>query len=255
MGPPDQSGTSGRIMGDAPEQATATATAPADRAPRPRARGEGVEPPGDAVSARLTGQFAPAYLTLASIIQGVALSALALRVEATYAGFDAAAWLLTLATFLIFLVVWHEYVLQVLAFVWLPTMLDTVVPFAFLAAELLLAHCVYRDLRLWLLALGLVGVAGMAAGLVSTLQTRAFPENHALVRALAPHHRVHWVLNAAIVVLSLGAWALYDALDLGQAQLGVALVAVASALTWIGGVVPYGKHLRAYARGDRRADP
>ncbi len=223
--------------------------------PRAHAREEGVEPPGDAVSSRLTSQFAPAYLTLASIIQGVALSALALRVESAYAGFDAAAWLLTLATFLIFLVVWHEYVLQVLAFVWLPTMLDTVVPFAFLAAELLLAHCVYRDLRLWLLALGLVAVAGMAAGLVSTLQTRAFPENRALVRALARHHRIHWVLNAAIVALSLGAWALYDALGLGQAQLGVALVAVASALTWIGGVVPYGNHLRAYARGDRRADP
>ncbi len=253
MGPPDHSETSGRIMGDEPEQATTTA--PADRATRPRAHEEGVEPPGDAVFARLTGQFAPAYLTLASIIQGVALAALAQRVEATYAGFDAAAWLLTLATFLIFLIVWHEYVLQVLAFVWLPTMLDTVVPFTFLAAELLLAHCIYRDLRLWLLALGLVGIAGMAAALVSTLQTRAFPENRAIVRALAPHHRVHWAVNATIVALSLGAWALYDALRLGQAQLGVALVAPALALAWIGGVVPYGKHLRAYARGDRRADP
>lgn len=118
------------------------------------------------MSSRLTSQFAPAYLTLASIIQGVALSTLVLRVEATYAGFDAAAWLLTLATFLI---VWHEYVLQVLAFVWIPTVLDTVIPFAFLAAELLLAHCVYRDLRLWLLALGLVSVVGMAAGIVTAL--------------------------------------------------------------------------------------
>ncbi len=112
----------------------------------------GVAP--DPFAQRLTSQFAPAYLTLASIIQGVALSTLVLRVEGAYAGFDAMAWLLTLDTFLTFLIVWHEYVLQVLAFVWLPTVLDTVVPFAFLAAELLLAHCVYQDLRLWLLALG-----------------------------------------------------------------------------------------------------
>ncbi len=154
------------------------------------------------MSSRLTSQFAPAYLTLASIIQGVALSTLVLRVEATYAGFDAAAWLLTLATFLI---VWHEYMLQVLAFVWIPTVPDTVIPFAFLAAELLLAHCVYRDLRLWLLALGLVSVVGMAAGIVTALQTHAFTENRAIVRALAPERRTHWALNVLIVVLCVGA--------------------------------------------------
>jgi len=236
-----------------PEQATAAV--PADPVPRPRASGEGGAPARDAVSSRLTSQFAPAYLTLASIIQGVALSTLVLRVEATYAGFDAVAWLLTLATFLTFLTVWHEYVLQVLAFVWIPTVLDTVVPFAFLAAELLLAHCVYRDLRLWLLALGLVGVAGMAAALVSALQTRVFPENRAIVRALAPHRRVHWVLNAAIVVLCVGAWALYDALRLGQAQFGVSLTAVVGVLVWIGSAVPYGNSLRAYACGTDRAEP
>src|SRR5215468_10751254 len=110
----------GRIMKSDPEHSVPAAV-PADRSPRPRAAEEGVVPPGDPVSSRLTSQFAPAYLTLASIIQGVALSTLVIRVEATYGDFDAVAWLLTLATFLTYLIVWHEYVLQVLAFVWMPT--------------------------------------------------------------------------------------------------------------------------------------
>ena len=52
------------------------------------------------VSERLKSQFAPAYLTLTSIIQGVALAVLAARVEATYMQFDATDWTLTTATWL-----------------------------------------------------------------------------------------------------------------------------------------------------------
>jgi hypothetical protein len=57
----------------------------------------------DKVAQRLKSQFAPAYLTLASIIQGVALTALVVRVEATYPGFNAVAWLLAVTTFLVIL--------------------------------------------------------------------------------------------------------------------------------------------------------
>jgi hypothetical protein len=52
------------------------------------------------LSRRLKSQCAPVYLTLASISQGVVLSALAARVEATYPEFGAGDWLLTTATFI-----------------------------------------------------------------------------------------------------------------------------------------------------------
>ena len=52
------------------------------------------------LSDRLKNQFAPIYLTLTSIIQGVALATLAARVEATYPGFDATNWVLVVATFI-----------------------------------------------------------------------------------------------------------------------------------------------------------
>jgi hypothetical protein len=129
----------------------------------------------EAVAARLKGQFAPAYLTLTSIIQAVALPALVVRVEATYERFDAADWLLTAATLLAFLLIWHEYLMQSLAYVWLPTLLDSVVPFAFLVVELLMAHLAFGSQRIWLLSAGI----GFVVGVISWQTTRVQSRTHA----------------------------------------------------------------------------
>ena len=202
------------------------------------------------VSGRLKSQFAPAYLTLTSIIQGVALSVLAARVEATYPQFGATDWLLTIATFLMFVTLWHEYLMQALAFVWMPTLLDSLVPFAFLACELVAAHFVYHGLRWWLLALGLSLVVGGAAQLLTLTQARHLgEENRDLVGALRPYSRVRAALSAIIIVASLGAWALYDVLRLGQAAFVVALVAAVVPIVLLGSSVPYWHRILAYTRG------
>jgi len=211
-----------------------------------------MKPAPEMISQRLKGQFAPAYLTLTSIIQGVALSVLAARVEATYAQFDATDWLLTIATFLVFLEVWNEYLMQVLAFVWVPTLLDSLVPFAFLACELFMAHFVYHGLRGWLLTLGLIFIVGGASQIVSNTQAHTLAEeNRDIARVLAPVGWVRLALNAVIGVLSLCAWALYDVLRLGQVQLVVALVALVGIIVFIGSSVPYWNQVLAYARGDK----
>ncbi len=212
-----------------------------------------MKPAPETVSQRLKSQFAPAYLTLASIIQGVALAFLAARVEATYTQFDAMDWLLTAATFVGFLVVWNEYLMQVLAFVWVPTLLDSLVPFAFLACELFMAHFVYNNLRGWLLTLGLIFVVGGAAQILTVTQARSLAdENRDMTRVLAPQGWFRAALDVVFVVLSLCAWALYDALRLGQAQFIVALVAFISIIVFVGSSVPYWNQLLAYARGERR---
>ena len=212
-----------------------------------------MKPAPETVSQRLKGQFAPAYLTLTSIIQGVALAFLAARVEATYTQFDAMDWLLTAATFVGFLVVWNEYLMQVLAFVWVPTLLDSLVPFAFLACELFMGHFVYNNLRGWLLTLGLIFVVGGAAQILTVTQARSLAdENRDMTRVLAPQGWFRAALDVVFVVLSLCAWALYDALRLGQAQFIVALVAFISIIVFVGSSVPYWNQLLAYARGERR---
>ena len=213
-----------------------------------------MKPAPEIVSQRIKSQFAPAYLTLTSIIQGVALSVLAARVEATYTQFDATDWLLTIVTFLAFVTLWHEYLMQALAFVWIPTLLDSLVPFAFLASELFMAHFVYNGLRGWLLALGLSFVVGGAAQLLTLTQARhQSSENRDIARALTPESRIRAVLGAVIIVASLGAWALYDVLRLGQEAFVVALVAAVLIIVFLGSSVPYWNRILAYTRGEFEA--
>jgi hypothetical protein len=210
-----------------------------------------LKPAPEIISQRLKGQLTPAYLTLTSIIQGVALAFLAARVEATYAKFDTANWLLTSATFVGFLTLWNEYLMQVLTFVWVPTLVDSLVPFAFLAGELFMAHFVYGGLRYWLLSLGLTFVVGTIASIVTSRQARTFPEeNRDVARALTPLDGVRAALSAAILVLCLAAWALYDVLRLEQAQIVVALVALVALIVFLGSSVPYWNRVLAYARGE-----
>jgi hypothetical protein len=210
-----------------------------------------MKPAPEIVSQRLKSQFAPAYLTLTSIIQGVALAVLAARVEATYTQFDATNWLLTIATFLLFVTLWHEYLMQALAFVWMPTLLDTLVPFAFLACELFAAHFVYNGLRGWLLVLGLGFVVGGTAQLMTLTQARRLgEENRDLVGALRSLSRMRAVLSAVIIVTSLGAWALYDVLRLEQVAFVVALVATVFIIVFLGSSVPYWNRVLAYSRGE-----
>ncbi len=204
-----------------------------------------MKPAPEIVSQRLKSQFAPAYLTLTSIIQGVALAVLAARVEATYAQFDATDWLLTIATFLAFVTLWHEYLMQALAFVWLPTLLDS---------ELFAAHFVYHGLRNWLLALCFSFIVGGAALLLTLTQSRLLrEENRDIVRALKPQRRLRAALTAVIIVVSLCAWALYDVLRLGQVQFVVALVALVGIIVFLGSSVPYWNRILAYSRGEYQA--
>ena len=208
-----------------------------------------MKPAPERISQRLKDQFAPAYLTLTSIIQGVALSVLAVRVESTYPQFDATNWLLAIATFLGVLTIWHEYLLQVLMFVWVPTLLDSLVPFAFLAGELFTAHFVYGSLRVWLLAFAITFVVGMAANLLTMTQARNLSEeNRDLLRVLAPHSRIRTMLILAIMVLFLCASALYGQLHLDQIQFIVALFALITIIVFLGSSIPRWHQVLVFAR-------
>ncbi|MGH2814452.1 MAG: hypothetical protein ACRDLC_04750 [Actinomycetota bacterium] len=121
-------------------------------------------PPGsERVSRRLREQFAPAYLAITGLVQVLVLDALITKVEGSYTDYGAVEWLVVVATFLVCVDIWHEYLMTVLSHVWLPGLLDSLVPFAFLVAELLMVHFVGQDLRGSLLGYGLVALLGLAS--------------------------------------------------------------------------------------------
>jgi hypothetical protein len=206
-------------------------------------------PTPEVIRQRLTGPFTTAYLTLASIIQGVALTALVSRVEATYGSFAVADWVLSTTTLLVILIVWHAYLRQALLYTWLPTFLDSLVPFAVVVVELFLAHLVYQTEQAWLLAYGGFYLIGLAAWFYQNRQVQtADYESRRIDRLLEWHDRVQGLILAVLAVLSLAAGALYDVLGLGQVRLGVALGALVAGCVYLGRSVPAWNRLLTYAR-------
>lgn len=75
----------------------------------------GTPPMAELVTQRLRGAFGPTYLTLMSVIQGVAMAALATRVGDTADRLTLADWILVGNTFPIFVAIWNEYLVAALA--------------------------------------------------------------------------------------------------------------------------------------------
>src|SRR5215469_7842042 len=189
--------------------------------------------------------------SVTSIIQGAAITTLVARVEATSTSFTAANWLLVVTTFLSFVLIWHEYLMQALAYVWMPNLVDSLVPFAFLAVELFVAHFVYGNLRAWLLAVSIAYVLGVVASRATILQARRqSADNQGVLRAVGPIVAARLALTVGLAVLSFAAWALYDVLRLGQHSLAVALVALIAVVSTLGSTVPYWDRVLSFARSN-----
>jgi hypothetical protein len=208
-------------------------------------------PPGsERVSRRLREQFAPAYLAITGLVQVLVLDALISKVEGAYADYGAVEWLVAVATFLVCVDIWHEYLMTVLSQVWLPGLLDSLVPFAFLVTELVMVHFVGEDLRGWLLGYGLVALMGVAAWAQRNLRLRQFAdEDRDVPLALATRHWYRAALAVAVTVFGLLGWLLYDALDLASAELAVAVAGLAGVVVIIASSVPMWNEILRYARG------
>jgi hypothetical protein len=146
--------------------------------------------------------------------------------------------------------IWHEYLMTVLSQVWLPGLLDSLVPFAFLVTELLMVHFVGEDLRGWLLGYGLVALTGVAAWLQRNLRLRQFADEERDVPLdLATRHWYRAALAVAVTLFGLLGWLLYDALDLASAELAVAAAGLAGVVVIIASSVPMWNEILRYARG------
>jgi hypothetical protein len=208
-------------------------------------------PPGsERVSRRLREQFAPAYLAITGLVQVLVLDALITKVEGDYADYGTVDWLVAAATFLVCVDIWHEYLMTVLSQVWLPGLLDSLVPFAFLVTELLMVHFVGGELRGWLLAYGLVALMGVAAWAQRNLRIRQVAdEERDLALALATRHWYRAALAVAVTAFGLLGWLLYDPLGLESAELAVAGTALAGVVVIIASSVPMWNQILRYARG------
>jgi hypothetical protein len=114
---------------------------------------------------RVEGSFRDAYLTLVSIIQGVALGFLVQVVGADYRsiGIDKAGR--DTAIFLVIVAVWQEYAVGSTMYAWIPTSVDTLVPFLLGAGEGMMIAAVDGTISEFLFLTTLTWIAGFAVAL------------------------------------------------------------------------------------------
>ena len=92
------------------------------------------------------------YLSLMSIVQGVAFGFLALQVYENFRDYGLVAWILTISTFLIIIFTWNEYVIEIAIFKWVPNLIDASIPFLLSASEIGLVATIKENYQDWYFA-------------------------------------------------------------------------------------------------------
>ena len=102
------------------------------------------------VQQKLKDQFSSVYLTLLSVIQGVALADLALVVGTNSQQFTLTQWVLVLVAFGSVITTWHQYTMHIISLDWIPDVRDALIPFVLGALELFFNHLIPLSLGGWL---------------------------------------------------------------------------------------------------------
>lgn len=151
---------------------------------------------------KLKDSLSPVYLTLLSVIQGVALADLALVVAANYQQFTLNHWLLVLFNFGVLIGIWNHYMMNNKLWDWIPDLRDACIPFVVGALELVLNHTIFLSLSAWLFTFALLHIMGALAMWHARWRAGKEAENARLLSLLRRQDRV-FVLSA------LGVSALY----------------------------------------------
>jgi hypothetical protein len=181
--------------------------------------------------------------TLLSIIQGVALADLAGVVAASYTRFTLVEWLLVPSTLLVLVAAWNQITMDTLAWVQVPDVSETIIPFGVGVFELYLNHAIRLGIEAWLVGAALMAAASTLGIWLVERRADRHEENAGLLAAMRPYRRLGRRYNIGGMVVfmllalagGLGSFAAVDR-ALGKPGLGeTAAVVVASA--WILGFV------------------
>jgi hypothetical protein len=139
---------------------------------------------------KLKDSLSPIYLTLLSVIQGVALADLAVVVAANYQQFMLMHWLLVLFNFGLLIGIWDHYMMNNKLWNWIPDLRDACIPFVVGALELVLNHTISLSLSAWLFTFALLYIMGALAMWHARWRAGKEAENARLLNMLRRQHRL-----------------------------------------------------------------
>jgi hypothetical protein len=212
---------------------------------------------------RIKASYASTYLTLISIIQGAAFAYLATTVDMQPGRFSLAYWVLVGNTSLLIVEGWDEYVIGITTFVWVPNVIDALLPFALGGAEVFTIGSL-RTLSSWLLGTALLAFIGLLAFInLYTKARREQDENGGILKVLRFHIFTGHLFAFLGFVLCLVLWQLAIRVGNGNslplvgknAPLVLALCASPLILAFFIRSIVYWQSVIAYARGEISGDP
>jgi hypothetical protein len=149
------------------------------------------ELPHHVLRRRLREIYSPTYLTILSIIQGVALGGLASVVASAHDRFTIVDWVMALDTFCVLIIIWNVFTVQIGLWNWIPDMRDGAIVFAVGAGELFLGQAIVGSMSTWLIALALIGVVGAVGTVHIVWRGSHEPESAELLTWLERHIRIY----------------------------------------------------------------
>jgi len=144
------------------------------------------------------------YLTLTSIVQGAVLAYLLSFVSLHSSQIALTGWILSSVTFLLVIITWNEYVMGVIAFRWIPDLLDSCIPFMFGASQYFLVNAISDDPTKWIFRFIAFSTVSFLA--FRNMYSKARYEdghNAVVLAALGAFVRVNSVLPLIGIILSL----------------------------------------------------
>ncbi len=221
-----------------------------------------VKPPRhEIIRRRLKQSYGPTYLTVLSMIQGVALGDLASVVASGHQRFTLVQWALTLNTFGVLIIVWNVFNVQSALWIWIPDVRDGAVPFVVGALELYLNQAITMSQSTWLFALALIGITGAVGTWHIWWRSSHERENFELLDRLHGHIRMYacYLLVGSALALALAWTCATTGLDSaagapglgGSVALGLACLTTASLFGSLYIFHLLWREAITYARGDR----
>ena len=155
------------------------------------------------VKKRLKDSFSLVYLTLLSVIQGVALADLALVVGAGYQQFTVVCWLLVLVNFGMVITVWHLFTMHITLWSWIPDLRDAIIVFIIGAVELVFNHTISLSLSAWLFIVAIFAIMAILAIWYVGQRAKEEGENTKMLSLLRRQHRLFALYNLGVSAIYL----------------------------------------------------
>lgn len=148
----------------------------------------------------MRGAFSTIYLTLLSIIQGVALAVLFAKVDSLIEKGELHAPQVVIATgiFLAIVAVWNQYQMGVMLYTWTAEVFDAFIPFVLGLAEFAMISAIDRGPSAVLFANGALLIAGIAAFEYQYYQVRRNADAGAFVHELNHDFRAMDAISTTI---------------------------------------------------------